>query len=50
MAQRVSTSKNFRKSTNDLFETSNETRFKTIYGSAFKDHSKSRAGLGAVGG
>ena len=46
MAHRVSTSKNLRKSTNDLFDTTNETRFKTIYGSAFKDHSKSRVGLG----
>lgn len=27
-----------RKSTNDLFDTDNDTRFKTMYAQAFKDH------------
>jgi len=42
MAQRGSSKQNqpqVRKSTNDLFETNNDTRFKTMYAQAFKDYS-----------
>ena len=39
MAQR-SSSKNVRKSTNDLFDSGNDSRFKTMYSQAFVDHSK----------
>ena len=39
MAQK-SSSKNVRKSTNDLFDSGNDSRFKTMYSQAFVDHSK----------
>ncbi len=49
MAQR-SASKHFRKSTNDLYEESddNSSRFKTMYNQAFVDHSsrKRNEGIG----
>ena len=30
----------YRKSTNDLFEVNNDTRFRTMYSAAFVDHTK----------
>lgn len=44
MAQR-SSSKNFRKSTNDLFDSGNDSRFKSMYAQAFVDHSKKDSGV-----
>ena len=38
-----------RKSTNDLFDYDNDSRFRTIYAQAFKDHMTKQGGANSAG-